>query len=221
MESPGQISAGRNETLRIMKTFTLTPDLKVTAYSSHSAAVDTGDGTFRSADELDSLLQTVAIKPVELWNSLPGVKPVNKFMDRKTGIGRIWKQLQSLGTVPEPVETAHAAPQTPRVPRDGSKLGQVAELLKRPAGATLEEIMQATGWQRHTVRGFIAGAAKKKLGLTIESSKSDGQRRCSWVLSGQKPRGFEIDANGDSTWAGFGPKGPQRDMFEWLRAHWK
>ena len=47
---------------------------------------------------------------------------------------------------------------------------------KRPDGATVEQIAEAMGWQRHTVRGAMAGALKKKLGLTITSGKIDGQR---------------------------------------------
>ena len=51
------------------------------------------------------------------------------------------------------------------------------EMLRRPEGATVDQIMEATGWQRHTVRGAFAGALKKKLGLTIASEKVDGLGR--------------------------------------------
>ena len=67
-------------------------------------------------------------------------------------------------------------------PRLGSKTAQVVALLRRHNGATLEEIMQKMGWQRHTVRGFMAGAMKKA-GYAVESFKSDqGERayRISW-----------------------------------------
>ncbi len=50
-------------------------------------------------------------------------------------------------------------------------------MLKRPEGATIEQIAEAMGWARHTVRGAIAGALKKKLGLTIASEKSEGAAR--------------------------------------------
>ena len=49
-------------------------------------------------------------------------------------------------------------------------------MLKRPEGATVEQIAEAMGWARHTVRGAMAGALKKKLGLTITSEKIDGRR---------------------------------------------
>ena len=48
------------------------------------------------------------------------------------------------------------------------------EMLKRPEGATIAQICEATGWQAHTVRGTFAGALKKKLGLTIVSEKIEG-----------------------------------------------
>ena len=52
------------------------------------------------------------------------------------------------------------------------------DLLNRPEGATVEELQAATGWQQHSVRGFLAGAVKKKLGLTLLSEKLDaGSRR--------------------------------------------
>ena len=46
------------------------------------------------------------------------------------------------------------------------------DLLKRPEGATVEQIAAATGWQHHTIRGAIRGALKKKLGLTVEATRS-------------------------------------------------
>ena len=50
-------------------------------------------------------------------------------------------------------------------------------MLRAPEGATIEEIMAATAWRAHTVRGAMAGALKKKLGLTITSEKVDGRGR--------------------------------------------
>ena len=61
--------------------------------------------------------------------------------------------------------------------REGSKTAQIVELMKRPGGATMQEIMKATEWQPHSVRGFISGTLGKKMGLSVESAKSeDGQR---------------------------------------------
>ncbi len=51
------------------------------------------------------------------------------------------------------------------------------DLLRRPEGAGIEEIIAATGWQSHTVRGAISGALKKKLGLEITSKKVEGLGR--------------------------------------------
>ena len=61
--------------------------------------------------------------------------------------------------------------------RDGSKTARVLELLKRPRGATAKELMKATGWQPHSVRGFLSGIIGKKMGLTVTSLKSDSGER--------------------------------------------
>jgi hypothetical protein len=61
-------------------------------------------------------------------------------------------------------------------PRDGSKTAQVVAMLQRKNGATLQEIIDKMGWQRHTVRGFMAGAMKKA-GYAVESFKSDKGER--------------------------------------------
>ena len=72
------------------------------------------------------------------------------------------------------IEAATAA--KPRK-RDNSKQAQVIAMLKRPEGATIDQICKATQWQAHTVRGTFAGAFKKKLGLEITSTKEAGGQR--------------------------------------------
>jgi hypothetical protein len=67
---------------------------------------------------------------------------------------------------------ADASPAT-QIP---SKLDRVESMLRNPGGASIAEIMTATGWQQHSVRGAMAGALKKR-GLTIVSDKLDGVRR--------------------------------------------
>ena len=61
-------------------------------------------------------------------------------------------------------------------PREGSKTAQVVAMLQRAQGATITEIMSSMGWQKHTVRGFMAGAMKKA-GHTVESFKPEGGER--------------------------------------------
>ena len=80
----------------------------------------------------------------------------------------------SAQAIDEVIEAATAA--KPRM-RDNSKQAQVIAMLKRPEGATIEQICEATQWQAHTVRGTFAGAFKKKLGLEITSTREAGGQR--------------------------------------------
>ena len=65
----------------------------------------------------------------------------------------------------------------PKVARDGSKTAQILDLLKRPGGATSKDLMKATGWLPHSVRGFLSGTVGKKMGLTVISTKVEGGER--------------------------------------------
>ena len=61
--------------------------------------------------------------------------------------------------------------------REGSKTATILELLRRPGGATAKELLKATGWQPHSLRGFLSGAVGKKMGLAVTSTKGeDGER---------------------------------------------
>jgi len=65
----------------------------------------------------------------------------------------------------------------PKVARDGSKTAKILDLLKRPGGATSKDLMKATGWLPHSVRGFLSGTVRKKLGLTVTSTKDQNGER--------------------------------------------
>ena len=76
-----------------------------------------------------------------------------------------------------PKKAPKGAKKAVKGPREGSKTDQVLELLKRPGGVTAKELMKVTGWQPHSVRGFLSGTVGKKMGLTVTSTKGeDGER---------------------------------------------
>ena len=85
----------------------------------------------------------------------------------------------------QPDPTAEAAPAvTPPRRRSGTKQEAVIAMLRAEGGATIDEIMAATNWAGHTTRGFLSGALKKKLGLTITSEKVEGRGRC-YMIEGE------------------------------------
>ena len=100
-----------------------------------------------------------------LWNALPGVEKRRKVGDRKALIDQLWSAIEAL---PEPEPTCGA--------KRPSKQDAVIAMLRRPEGATVDEVASATGWQRHTVRGVFSGTLKTKLGLTLASGQEERGR---------------------------------------------
>jgi len=88
------------------------------------------------------------------------------------------------GTTAKPQKSAKKAAKSPKAAepkaegvREGSKTETILGLLKRPGGVTAKELMKTTGWQPHSVRGFLSGTVGKKMGLTVTSTKGeDGGR---------------------------------------------
>lgn len=180
-----------------MTTFAIDTDNTITAYTAGDA-IPAEQARFTSEKELAKLAATWPTdRLVEVWNSFAGappfgdLKPVKKFTDRKTAVARIWKAVQALTPTPAP-QAAPVAPKKakatkeakpkddatgPKGAREGSKKAIVLDMLKRPAGATLADIMSATGWQAHSVRGFISGSLSKKMGISVESFKSESGDR--------------------------------------------
>jgi Protein of unknown function (DUF3489) len=134
---------------------------------------ETDASSFASEPELQQLASAWPMKRlVEIWNRLPGVEPVARFTDRKTAIARIWRAIQ-----PQSASSGKAASSNRRRPvfREGSKAAQVCALLAREEGATLNEIRSETGWQAHTVRGFISRNLSKP-GRKLRSFEREGER---------------------------------------------
>lgn len=149
-------------------------DIHVSASKEEAGAQADGSEQFGSRGELTRLAQGWPMaRLVEIWNGLPGVTAVKRFQDRSKAAGRIWEAIQHLQ--PARKRVTKTRKQTAQVARTGSRTEQIITLLRQPDGATLEEVMAATGWQSHSVRAFVSAALPNK-GLQVESLRRDGQR---------------------------------------------
>jgi len=164
-----------------MTIFTIDSENNIAAHASESEITDKGSEQFTSEKELAQLAAAWrGIRLIDIWNRIPGVMPVKRFTNRAVAIARIWKAVQALVPaedggvalarrrgVRKPTRKQHAP-----TGRKNTKQAQVVALLKRSGGTTLNHLMSETGWQAHSVRGFISGALGKKLRLKIESFKT-------------------------------------------------
>jgi hypothetical protein len=117
--------------------------------------------------------------------SLPTVPLRRTLLAAAQAVLAAWDAAPDRPGLPEAVASLHSAlagkpvrpphdPSTPRKPREGTRQQQVLALLRRPEGATVAQIAEATGWQAHTVRGFFAGLRKRQ-GIAVEVMDDGGE----------------------------------------------
>ena len=94
----------------------------------------------------------------------------------KSAKKRSAESVQTEATVAKPSPRTIPNPDQPKKGNAGSKQSRVIAMLQSPAGATIGAMMKATGWQQHSVRGFLAGVVRKRLKLKLGSKKVDGNR---------------------------------------------
>jgi hypothetical protein len=128
------------------------------------AAVNEGEIVVASNEELHAA-ELSGKRLLALWNALPSVEKRRKVGDREALIDQLWSAIEALPDPDQPSDT--------KLP---SKQEAVIAMLRRPEGATVDEVASVMGWQRHTVRGLFSGTLKKKLGLTLASAQEERGR---------------------------------------------
>jgi len=133
-------------------------DDKVEVLTQVPASVDAEVVLIQSIRDLDQKRFPLS-RLLTIWNALPGVEPVTRFRDRKVAVKRLWTALEAL-----PIGASGT-----------SKQDRVIAMLQRPNGASIDDLMAATGWQRHSVRGVLSGVVRKKRGLKITTVREGKQ----------------------------------------------
>jgi hypothetical protein len=130
----------------------------------------------------DAGLNAIGVEP-EVESGGPNTKVPTKPKTPRKAKTRSSKEA---GSAPAPLpstppgdsgQRSDASPAGSANARPGTKQALLIDLLKRKDGATIDELVQATGWQAHSVRGAISGTLKKKLGLAVTSEKVEGRGR--------------------------------------------
>ena len=134
----------------------------ITALASAPDSIPDDGIVLRRAAEIDPKRFPLS-RLVELHNTLPDVDPVRRFGSRPVGVKTFWAALGKL-----PLGTVDASAT--------SKQAKVTALLRRPQGADLSELMTATSWQAHSIRGLLSGVLRKRLCLSIDVTV-EGERR--------------------------------------------
>jgi len=182
-----------------MSMFTIDSENNIAAHAEIPAGSENMQ-SFATERELAKLsAEWPGSRLVEVWNSFAGVapftglKPVKKFTNRKAAVSRIWAAVARLSpdgaqlaadVAPAKGKAKKSPSKAPRRARAqkganesrSNKKADVIALMKRAKGVTLAEIMETTGWQKHTVRGFVSLLGSKG-GEKIESSKNAAGER--------------------------------------------
>jgi hypothetical protein len=164
-----------------MTAFSIDSENNITIFASLKEIQESEEETetFTNQEEFAALADKWAGgRLVEIWNSLAGVRPVERFTSRRVAVGRIWKAIQHL----KPDGGSHRQQVGLKKNRGGTKASRrqrgkdtktakIIALLERPGGASLKTLMAATKWQAHTIRGFVSILGSKG-GIKIESLKN-------------------------------------------------
>lgn len=123
---------------------------------------------------------------VAIWNGLGGVTPVQRFTSREKALSRIWNAIQRLESErkrkksPPPAAVVplkeHKASSAPVEVRK-TKKAQLLALLKVGEGVSIDQLARVTGWQKHSIRGFLSGTVRGKMGLRLIVTKSENGAR--------------------------------------------
>jgi hypothetical protein len=129
-----------------------------------------GENAMISTPEAPEAATALAVEEPKATPKASVAKPARTVAPKKAKAG---KKATPAKKAPKAARAAKKATGA----RDGSKTATILDLLKRKDGVTLKELMKASGWQAHSVRGFLSGTVGKKLGLAVTSTKGeDGER---------------------------------------------
>lgn len=163
-----------------MKTFLLEGNNRISVRDGVEVSNRKRGTRFSSRSEWKRIASALPLsRLVAIWNHLPGVDPIRRFTSREAALTRIWKAAQRLeykrGSTQRTAMRGQVgtltAPQVRVNAQKQNKTIHIIALLELEEGVSLERLVEVTGWQKHSIRGFLSGTIRKRLGLNLVSSK--------------------------------------------------
>jgi hypothetical protein len=162
-----------------MKVYVIEDGARIRIRNSDSGPIAGAKRTFTSGKQLRRVTSDMPLSQlVQIWNHLPGVRPIRRFTSRDSAVNRIWKVVRT--TKPRAIKSSQLNPGSQK--RESETRGslnspcgaasRVIALLKTEQGASLQQLADAVGWQKHSIRALLSSSIRRKYRMNVISTRN-------------------------------------------------